>query len=589
MSNIPNLTGQQLDSYRLLRLLGGGTFGDVYEATDLRNRKHVAIKVLNQIESSKEHDQFFREVRALVRLRHAHIVLIIDFGIDEQLKYPFIVMQYAPKSSLYQKHKRGEQLPLTTVVQYIKQLADTLQYAHDDHFIHCDVKPANVLLDDNEQLLLSDFGLITSTSSLRSYLTQTNAQEVGGTPLYMAPEQIKGQPEKASDQYALAIMAYEWLCGYPPFYQGNVINIQYQHIHEPVPPLHAKRPDLSPQIEAVILKALSKRPDERYPTIQAFAQELEMASSKPPIGTRLLIYQGRGKGYSSSIAWSPDGKLFATSVVGGLIQFWDAKTGILVSTYGRRSIGYSDAMAWSSDGTHIALTLTFDEGNVVAKVWETRNGELIHTCASFYPAVTAVAWSLDGTRLAAASAHGILQVWEANSEKMLEIYRGHNHIVNTVAWSPDGTRLASVSNDKTVQVQVWEASSGKLLPHFTHHPSFANAVVVNAMAWSPDGTRLAFGSLDRTVQVREANSGKLLLRYAEHISSVNAVAWSPDSTRLASASLDGMVQVWEASSGKLLFRYTGHTSFVNAVAWSPDGTRLASASLDGTIQIWQAV
>src|SRR2546425_7859512 len=469
---IPDLTGKQLDTYRLVRRLGGGTFGDVYEATDLHNGKRVAVKVMEPLKTQQAIQQFFNEVRALVRLRQAHIVPVLDFGVDSATGIPFIVMEYAPNGSLRQRHPRGTQVPLRTVVQYVKSLAEALQCAHDDKLIHRDIKPDNVLLGSNGELLLGDFGIATPSSSLRIDLNQPVPPGIAGTAYYMAPEQCRGKPEKASDQYALAIMAYQWLCGQPPFTQGNVYNIYHQHIHEPVPPLHEQLPNIPPKVEAIIMQALAKNPADRFASVRAFAEALEAVTSAPPIGTTLLIYRGHGDG-KSAFAWSPDGKLFATGGASGLIQLWDAATGTLIRTFDDVSTGY----------------------------------------------VSSIAWSPDGTRLASGSTDKTVQVWEASSGRLLRTYSGHAAWVWAVAWSPDGSRLASGSGDKTVQ--VWEASSGRLLHSYSGH-----AAGVEAVAWSPDGTWLASGSSDHTVQVWEASSGRRLRTYSGHAYEVRAVAWS---------------------------------------------------------------
>jgi serine/threonine protein kinase len=138
---IRDRSGQQLDNYRLLRLLGRGAYGDVYLGEDLRRKAktHVAIKVMQPFTTEREMQQFLNEVRALMRLRHPHVVPVIDFGINQGT--PLLVMEYAPNGSLRQRHPKGTQVPLSTVVQYIKQLADALQHAHDDRLIYIHAHP----------------------------------------------------------------------------------------------------------------------------------------------------------------------------------------------------------------------------------------------------------------------------------------------------------------------------------------------------------------------------------------------------------------------------------------------------------------
>ncbi len=273
---LPDLSGRLLDNYRLIQHLDAGSFGAVYQATNLHNEQ-VAVKVFEPFQSHHDRQQFYDEVRALLLLRHKHIIPIKDFGVDKKYEYPYIAMEYAPNSSLKQCHPMGTRLPLATVVQYVKPLAEALQFAHDNRLIHRDVKPDNVLIGSQNKLLLSDFGISAPSSSFLIELDQTLLPRTGGTVYYMAPEQCRGFPEKASDQYALAIMVYQWLCGQPPFMRGSSDNIQFQHVHEPVPPLHNQLPDISPEVESAILRALSKAPEKRYATVTDFANALEQA------------------------------------------------------------------------------------------------------------------------------------------------------------------------------------------------------------------------------------------------------------------------------------------------------------------------
>jgi serine/threonine protein kinase len=182
-------------------------------------------------------------------------------------------MDYAPNGTLRQKYARGMKLAPTEVVPHIKRAAEALQYAHNQKLIHRDVKPENFLLGRNNEVLLSDFGVALVAQSSR----HPGMQEVVGTVTYMAPEQIQGQPRAASDEYSLAIIAYEWLSGQTPF-QGTFTELCTQHLYARPAPLREKVPDLPPAMEEVVMTALAKDPKERFATVSAFATALEQAN-----------------------------------------------------------------------------------------------------------------------------------------------------------------------------------------------------------------------------------------------------------------------------------------------------------------------
>src|SRR6266568_6700560 len=214
--------GQQLDDYRLIRLLGAGTFGEVYLGEQVSHQRQVAVKVLKIHLAPDTLKQFLNEARTF-RLKHPHIVPLLDFGIADDT--PFLVMDYAPGGTLRQRHPQGSILPLESILPYVQQIAAALQYAHEMRLIHRDIKPQNMLLGRNEEVLLSDFGIAVIAHGEHSLSTQ----EMAGTVPYMAPEQIRGKPRPASDQYALGIVVYEWLSGVRPF-RGSQWEIIDQHL-----------------------------------------------------------------------------------------------------------------------------------------------------------------------------------------------------------------------------------------------------------------------------------------------------------------------------------------------------------------------
>ena len=270
-------TGQQLGHYRLVRLLGHGGFAEVYLGEHLRLKTQAAVKVLyTRLASRDDQESFEKEARTVAHLKHPHIVRVLDYDIEDDT--PFLVMDYAPGGTLRHRHPRGSILPLTTIISYIKQIADALQYAHDQHIIHRDVKPENMLVGEHDALLLSDFGIAIVALSSRYPSTQA----MGGTVAYIAPEQIQGHPRAASDQYSLGIVAYEWICGDLPFH-GSMTEIVAQHLAVPPPPLGNKVSMISPDVEQVVLTALAKDPKERFASVQAFATALEQTMQTIPV------------------------------------------------------------------------------------------------------------------------------------------------------------------------------------------------------------------------------------------------------------------------------------------------------------------
>lgn len=263
--------GQKLGNYHLVRLLGEGGFAEVYLGEHVHLGTQAAIKVLHTQLTTDDIETFRHEARMIAQLEHPNIVRVLDFGVEG--KTPFLVMSYAAHGTLRQRHPKGNRLPLETVVSYVKQVADALQYAHDEKLIHRDVKPENMLVGKRQDILLSDFGIAVMAQSSR----YQNAQDMAGTISYMAPEQIQGKPRPASDQYSLGTVIYEWLTGTRPFH-GSLTEMVGQHLSATPPLLREKLPTLSPAVEEVVMKALAKDPKERFVKVSDLAIALEEAS-----------------------------------------------------------------------------------------------------------------------------------------------------------------------------------------------------------------------------------------------------------------------------------------------------------------------
>ena len=261
---------QQFGNYQLLRLIGEGSFAEVYLAEHLYLEIPAAIKILQAPMMPDSHASFRREARTIARLQHPHIVRIFDFGIQDEI--PYLVMEYIQGGTLRSLYPQGTRLPYEKIVSYVKQIASALDYAHEQRVIHRDVKPENILINAKGEVVLSDFGVAVVQDALAS----VSKHNIAGTPRYMAPEQFRHQSCPASDQYSLGVLVYEWLCGVPPF-DGSSMAILNKHQLQAPPSLCACLPQLPVAVEDAVFGALAKNPSQRFATVQDFASVLEEA------------------------------------------------------------------------------------------------------------------------------------------------------------------------------------------------------------------------------------------------------------------------------------------------------------------------
>ena len=611
--------GQQLGNYRLLHLLGQGGFANVYLGQHTHLNIRAAVKVLHEQLEIQARENFLQEAKTIATLKHPQILRVLDYGMDDST--PFLVMEYAPGGTLRKKHPHGSIVPLSMIVPYVKQVTAALQYAHDQQLVHRDVKPENMLVEVQGTIVLGDFGIAIPVYDTQKFSTQ----DVGGTPYYMAPEQCRGKARAASDQYALGVVVYEWLCGMLPFYGTSAIEIAMHHLMDTPAPLQQRMSSVPLEVEQVVLRALAKDPQERFPSVQAFAQALEQAShpkksaiavlplsillsqqpdshghqsaspgdfrtsTQPTIATRptvqiiqalpsagalLSTYHGHSNPVSG-VDQSANGKLIVSRENKETTQVRNTTTGIQ-SLNLRGHCKYVSTLAWSPDGMQIAS----GGWDKVVQVWNARTGEQIRTYCGHSRFIFAVAWSPDGTHIASGSTDRTVQVWDARTGEQIRTYDKHDGFVFAVAWSPDSTHIASGGGDKTIH--VWETTTGEKLIDYHGH-----ADGVSRVAWSPDGIHIASASHDKTVQVWNVTTGEQVCIYSRHSHAVLAMAWSPDGTRIASGGSDGTVQVWDVTTGEQICTYRHHYQVIYVVAWSPDGTRIASGSGDKTVQVWE--
>lgn len=290
------LESLQNGRYQTVRELGSGSMGEVYLVDDTVIGRKVAIKVMRanpavypDSNTLKDAVRLFkREAQAIARLEHPHILPLFDFGEEkrEQTVFTYMVMPHCQEGSLanwLQEHRPNQPLSPDETAYFVEQAAQALQYSHEHGIIHQDVKPSNFLVRTHTSgqllpdLLLADFGIARmGAGTTITTITAINAGPCG-TPRYMPPEQWEGKPVPASDQYALAVMAYQLLTQSYPFKGDQVLQLMYQHL-QAVPEAPSKRnPRIPPAIDTVILRALAKQPEQRFPSVKAFALALRQA------------------------------------------------------------------------------------------------------------------------------------------------------------------------------------------------------------------------------------------------------------------------------------------------------------------------
>jgi serine/threonine protein kinase len=658
---VDTLIGTRLGGYTLMRVLGSGGMGTVYLAEDTTIGQQVAIKVVRTDDAdypeattvARAAERFRQEARAVASLDHLHILPLYRYGEEETVSgtRAYMVMQYRPEGSLWDWLRRraglasGESLAaaprlpahipvswpmsLEEVGEYVRQAASALQYAHDHGIVHRDVKPANFLLrfdansanPDGEMrvfLLLSDFGLAKFFSSISA------TSHVFGTPMYMAPEQFDGAALPASDQYALAVMIYYFLAGRPPF-EGDPMQLMHRHLSVEPPPIRAFVPTLPQGIESVLVRALAKNPQERFPTIMAFAdaftQQMREVSrpASPLFSLPPRPQEARQKLSSYLPPLNPsdtaggnnkpatDAGIFAAPLSPNPYASPTPTSDGLHSALTVQSAPSPQATPWVQQEFPTAMVRASNEATVYPLLASTTPAQDAFTPVQSWPSSPlpappssplqqqtypaapptqgqevkmgrrdALGWILGGTAVVALGAGvGVYFYVKHEPPGIKYILKGHTGEVTSVAWAPDGALLASASLDATVH--LWAANSQQSSVVYRGH-----SAAVQTVAWRPDGSLLASGSRDKSVQVWTPGGIRTDL-FANLGATVSTLAWEKGGVRLFAGTLGSGLHTFVLNSGAVKAPLQ-HT-VIHALALSPNGNMLAIGYSDGILAL----
>ncbi len=274
--------GDLLDHYRIEELLGSGAYAESYKATDTRDGRTVVLKVPDPalLAEPAAFQRYRREADVARRLRHPSVQGAIDAG--ESRTAPYLVLDYVDGVSLRKRVRSfGGPVPIDKIRDWGHQLAAGLAYLHGQGVVHRDLKPENILVTPDDRLVIADFGTAALAGARR--LTWKHLSESLGTPDYMSPEQVQGDRGDArSDVYSWGIMLYELLTGKVPFDGDNFMAVMAGHLQGDPKPIHKLRPDVAPQLEAVVTHAMRRHPEHRYPSAEALLADLDQLDKVDP-------------------------------------------------------------------------------------------------------------------------------------------------------------------------------------------------------------------------------------------------------------------------------------------------------------------
>ncbi len=606
--------------YRVEHVLGQGAMGTVYAAHDTRLNRQVALKVPRSGADADLERRFLREARSAARLRHPNICPVYEVGDIDGRNY--ISMALIRGHTLREFAQAESEQPQRHVALLIRKLALAVAEAHRQGVLHRDLKSANVMLDESHEPIVMDFGL---AGIIEDDAGVTQSGEILGTPAYMAPEQVEGDQEQigpATDVYGLGVILYELLTGRVPF-QGRLHAVLKQVVSDEPPPPSRIRPGLDPILEAICLKTLARRPEERYASMDDLAEDLrrylahESTLARPdgmvqharkwfrrrPTAAVLVGVSTAAVLLAIGLtAWGLHHRAKATSAAREYqtsLQRADDQRARAEDESARRQYARAIAAAEGSNSTAAMLWLASalepavasEDGDLESRIrrqlaaW-TGQFPSLRTSYPHQGHVFAIAVSQDaqllvtGGRDGSSENDGLARLWNAKSGQSVGPPLVHQGTVFGVDVSPDGSRIISGSADGTAQ--LWDAATGARVGRTMRHDHR-----VLAVAFSPDGETVLTGSHDTTARLWSAETGEALeIPQLAHGAIIRCVDFSPDGESLLTAGDDGVVRFWSAATGERTGEIAAHSDQIFAARFSPDGRLVLTGCNDGRARLW---
>jgi WD40 repeat protein len=597
--------------YRVLRLLGQGGMGAVYQAEHLLMERTVALKIINKSLTTRPDlvERFRREVKAAARLAHPNIVTAYDA--EQAGDTNFLVMEYVEGTNLARLVGERGPLPVPEACAYACQAALGLQHAYEHGLIHRDVKPLNLMVTPGGQVKILDFGLarLAGTSHAAGALTEPGT--VMGTADYIAPEQAwdPAAADVRADVYSLGCTLYFLLSGHPPFPEGTVLQKLLAHAEQTPTPLAALREDVPPGLACVLDRMLAKDPTRRYPTPaevgQALAPFARADTGAAVVAEALPADLPAGRPADPTGPTRSDPR--APQLAAGPCRLFPLIPLVLALALGGAGLFGVVAYRIATDKGEVVIRSQDDEVKVVVEqggrlvtILDPRTNQKVTLDTGDY--TLRLDGNAEGLKIDMPPnfmlRRGDTQVVTVTRTEVRvgEVRRFPGHHVNDgvwgVAFSPDGRRAASCGDDRSVR--LWDVATGREIWQFLAHGCDYR---LRRVAFSPDGRSVLVGGHDRLVRLLDGATGKEVRRFEGHRAYVQSVSFSPDGRRALSAGgtwkteeeQDNTVRLWDVSTGQEIRRFEGPTdqNSLDAV-FSPDNRLILGAAADGVLQLWDA-
>jgi len=583
----------RLGSFQVVKLLGSGGMGSVFQAVDSQLGRFVALKVLRPRLAGSEvaRQRFLREARAAAKLEHDHVVAIYQVGEDNGV--PYLAMPLLHGQSLHNQLQGGGRLAGPEVLRIGREIAEGLAAAHAQGLIHRDIKPANVWIEEGSgRVKILDFGLARSAEEA-GRLTQDGT--ILGTPAFMAPEQATGgrQVDHRSDLFSLGCVLYRMVTGRAPFAaSSNAAMLLAIARNDPVPPRDLN-PDVPAGLNDLILQLLAKDPAARPQSARSVVEAiraLEQSRASAALSSAIpAITINIGEEDPDSLILRPAPRARARTQRTAIWWIAAALAGVLLIGVVLAGINW---LPWLGEELYDQGTLVLQSPSSAVAVAVKHEGRLVGVLD---PSAGPV------LRLGAGTYELVLsdtaQPLKLASERVT-LKRGERKLVRVVL--VPGARPSAVPwLPPPASLEPWPSppDDDGGLPGLIPRPAARTGVgrwqietrrprkSIIALAWSPDRRLIACASMERLVRIYETGRFDLVRVLVGDKGPVTAVAWSPDGKQLATGSDDGTVQLWEADGTPGLF-LRGHSARVTGLAWSRDGKQLASASLDTSVRLW---